>query len=61
MREVAFLLALCVSAACIVVGVATWSPGLAWIVAGVLLTAIAFLGLREVGTAVPESDATVTA
>lgn len=45
MREVVFLLVLALAAACVVVGVAEWSVGLAWIVAGVLLACIAWLGL----------------
>lgn len=45
MREALFLLALVAAAACVVVGVATWSTGVAWVVAGVLLALIAWLGL----------------
>lgn len=45
MREIVFLLVLSVAAGCVVVGVASWSPGLAWIVAGLLLAPIAWLGL----------------
>lgn len=36
MRDAMFAVALLVSLVCVVVGVATWSPGLAWIVGGVL-------------------------
>ena len=45
MREFAFLVILLMAAGCVVVGVASWSPGLAWIVAGVLLACVGWLAL----------------
>jgi hypothetical protein len=45
MREIAFLVVLLIAAACVVVGVSTWSVGLAWIVGGVLLAATGWLAL----------------
>ena len=45
MREFLFLLILTVAAACVVVGISFWSTPGAWIVAGVLLACIGWLGL----------------
>lgn len=45
MRVFVFLAALLVSAACVVVGVAHWSFGAAWVLAGVLLAALSWLAL----------------
>lgn len=52
MREVLFLAILTLAAGCMVVGVAHWSPAAAWIVAGVLLACIGWLGLAGA----PEPD-----
>lgn len=48
MREAVFLILVVLAAACVVVGVAHWSHGAAWIVAGLFLAPIAWLGLAGV-------------
>ena len=48
MREVAFLFVLAVAAGCVVVGVAHWSAPVAWVVAGLLLAGLGWLGLADV-------------
>lgn len=45
MRELTFLFVLLIAAACVVLGVSTWSLGLAFVVAGVLLAALGWLAL----------------
>lgn len=50
MREAGFALVLVLAAACIVVGVAHWSHGVAWCVAGVLLAPIGWLVLGGDGS-----------
>lgn len=45
MREFVFFVVLLIASACVVVGVGHWSSGLAWIVAGVLLSVVAWLAL----------------
>ena len=48
MREIAFLFVLAVAAGCVVVGVAHWSAPVAWVVAGLLLAGLGWLGLADV-------------
>jgi hypothetical protein len=47
MRELLFGLVLFIAAACVVVGVAHYSSGLAWITAGPLLALLAWLVLSD--------------
>lgn len=47
MREILFGVILFVAAACVVVGVAHYSSGVAWITAGPLLAGLAWLVLSE--------------
>lgn len=57
MRETMFLVALLAASAAIVNGVAHWSAGVAWIVAGVLLAVVAWLVLGGEPAAVPAAGA----
>lgn len=50
MREILFGLVLLIAAACVVVGVAHYSSGVAWITAGPLLAGLAWLVLSEYAT-----------
>lgn len=47
MRAVLFAIALIAAACSVVIGVAHWSAGAAWIAAGLLLVVIAYLLLTE--------------
>ena len=47
MRAVLFAIALTVAAACVVVGISTWSLGAAWIAAGVLLAVLSWAVLSD--------------
>lgn len=46
-REIAFGVVLLIAAAFVVVGVAHYSPGLAWVAAGVLLALVGWLVLAD--------------
>jgi hypothetical protein len=50
MREILFGLALMVCAVFVVVGIAHWSHGAAWVVAGVLGSLVAYLALADNST-----------
>lgn len=56
MREALFALVLLVASACVVAGVAQYAPGVAWVVAGVLLASIGWLILGD-DTDAPAVDA----
>jgi len=46
MRELLFGLSLVACSICVIVGVAHWSPGFAWIIAGLLGALVSFLVLQ---------------
>jgi len=56
MRELLFGLSLVACAICVVVGVASWSAGMAWIVAGVLGAVVSFLVLQGDDVATDEVE-----